>query len=874
MELRGQEAIQAFLSNPNKYKITNMGSVGASPALQQQLAMAMQPATSMAGQVPQAAQGGGGFTGFLKNVGQSLIDPFVKGGKVLAEGINYAKQGFDKGFDQDYDMRFFESGKDLGQSGLQSALGLASYAVPGAGITAGLGRAAALGGLSGALGSLSQQDFLDTNQDGKGFDFGQLALGTALGAGTGALTQGVGKAIARSRGNGAVVLDDALRGAEKNMRKAGLGDEVAATIGSTGKLGKVNSKLNALTNPQFRDKLGISLTDKQIVQAGKALQKQMPKSMRSGFEGRLLDDAIGRAQSNITQGATAGATSQTAKVAANEVQPYMPAMGDEGDVFMSTMNKANLDDATKKPLERMYNRLGVQAQAKVGKGSKAGVNWAPIRGTQDDIVKLEAARNFFGQPRTAEGLEETVQQVGRLRQEVLDNYATGFKFDVNDVQNTIPAQTLANRVTKGATKDEIGSAINNSLADFLNQVSPGMSADDLVQNRAVLGANQLQTLRDLTSQAAKNVYNNNGNFSSVGEAADFAINQFARKELGKVPGYTASNQVFSSFADMVPGMVNAYNRGAGGAYIASPRLSDNVMRYGLDFLNKGIEQGRLASAGLANKLSPVTSRVGNLADTAINNLPNIQRIGTSAAGIASTPAAQQTPDVLGMSTTGSISPDQAIMPDGTSVPMTGSTGTGMADQGSIANMFGGGSQMGMAQNPAQKIELLNVLLQATGGDLSTALQVGEVLGLGGMLGTQDPTTASGGTTKLTDKQTQFMNAGQVAADALNLLDQGATTGKLASAGNKVQEFFGAQNPIQTSYRSRLAMARGLAMNALAGANISPSEAERVAAAIPQETDEPAIARQKLQDFMQMMQMFGQSGGVSTNSMAAQPVMMY
>lgn len=111
--------------------------------------------------------------------------------------------------------------------------------------------------------------------------------------------------------------------------------------------------------------------------------------------------------------------------------------------------------------------------------------------------------------------------------------------------------------------------------------------------------------------------------------------------------------------------------------------------------------------------------------------------------------------------------------------------------------------------------------------------------------------------KQSDKESQFTNAAKSAQSALDLLEGGkAGTGKLAAVGSKISDFFGTTGVTQTDYRSNLALARGLAMNALAGANISPSEAERIASAIPQEDDEPQIAKQKLKSFIDQMKIFG------------------
>ena len=108
-------------------------------------------------------------------------------------------------------------------------------------------------------------------------------------------------------------------------------------------------------------------------------------------------------------------------------------------------------------------------------------------------------------------------------------------------------------------------------------------------------------------------------------------------------------------------------------------------------------------------------------------------------------------------------------------------------------------------------------------------------------------------TKLTEGEKKFKAAGQQAEAALRILESGqASTGKLAGIGNFFGEQFGTQSAAQTDYKSKLASARGSAVSALSGANVPPSEYARIAAMIPEETDEPQVASQKLKSFIEAM----------------------
>lgn len=122
------------------------------------------------------------------------------------------------------------------------------------------------------------------------------------------------------------------------------------------------------------------------------------------------------------------------------------------------------------------------------------------------------------------------------------------------------------------------------------------------------------------------------------------------------------------------------------------------------------------------------------------------------------------------------------------------------------------------------------------------------------------------TPKVSEKGQLFNLAAQSAQQALDLLDSGiANSGKGQAISSGFGKLFGSSSATQTDYESKLAAARGVAINALSGANVPPSEYERIADMIPVITDEPAIARQKLQSFVEIMGMYGQNMGQQQTS---------
>jgi len=142
------------------------------------------------------------------------------------------------------------------------------------------------------------------------------------------------------------------------------------------------------------------------------------------------------------------------------------------------------------------------------------------------------------------------------------------------------------------------------------------------------------------------------------------------------------------------------------------------------------------------------------------------------------------------------------------------------------------------------------------GNISAA-EANAVLSLLGMGGT---------TGKLTEKQKLFKSAGQTAGEALAMLESGqAKTGKIQGVGTTVGKFFGTQAPGQTDYLAKLDGARMAAISALSGANVPPSEYERMRNLIPEPNDEYNIAVQKLRSFQQVMETYAQSYGSDTSA---------
>ena len=164
-------------------------------------------------------------------------------------------------------------------------------------------------------------------------------------------------------------------------------------------------------------------------------------------------------------------------------------------------------------------------------------------------------------------------------------------------------------------------------------------------------------------------------------------------------------------------------------------------------------------------------------------------------------------------------------------------------QGVNAQPLGMGD-MGLAQ-PNVEAEFINLLNQ--GFSPTEAIKTLEFLGMGG-----------GG--DLTEKQTAFRDVSGSFERALAMLEGGnVETGKVANVRQKVQGFLGTIPEQEQAYRTTIGLARTQLRNALLGANMSPQEMQSIMEGIPEYSDEPAVARQKLITLIQELNYRSQGG---------------
>lgn len=454
----------------------------------------------------------------------------------------------------------------------------------------------------------------------------------------------------------------------------------------------------------------------------------------------------------------------------------------------------------------LYKDLGAQYIP-----TKQGGGLAFAKTFEKDMDTLDEALKRFDLPRNTKSLGgDLVERIGALRENSI------FTNKFNTTTGSLIDSTSDNIATSaGLTKSEATAALSNKVNQVLNRRLPTGEAGlrQLTSNKVPLNQFELHELVQKTQEAAFKIADqiDNGTFWTkpstkiLDDMTTLSVHDWARGLLGaKIPDYNYANKVFASLYRMNKGFVSSANQG-----LLAPGVSTR------DVLTA-------AGRGVQRKGAQVAERVGNILPVSALRNPVIQRLASDQ-GLTNLTR-------FGAAYGGSRQPnsyqDTYMTPPSTQENYQTST-------------FGGG-----ADPQRQKLEAFALAYSMT-GNVSQALQLANFLG-------------ASEKSQPTEKQQAFGRAASSARNALNLLESGqAGTGKIQTVKSAVGGFLGTLSPTQTEYKSQLALARSMLMNSMAGANVTPSEAKRLADAIPNETDEPAIAKQKLQTFIQELEQFSQ-----------------
>lgn len=583
-------------------------------------------------------------------------------------------------------------------------------------------------------------------------------------------------------------------------------------------------------------------------------QAEEDNLLQGTIEGGLFGGATGGALGLAGKGlsrlaglgdeAAAGATQAANQL--DELAPGLPMQGNRIGAFQG--DAADAAAAFGKAMQRaeqvgLSDLNPLQRRGLIQQARQAGLagqknNLKFVTGFEDTVRNFDDARRFFGVEKGPKATGEVADRMGNLLENtVIDSpfQATTGSLMNDDVLNQMVRGTTAKLKTRDAAQQILRDNLSNIVPEVGERIAQ-LPLDDFIAGRATLSAPELLQAKRATYEVAQKV----GKAIKAGKEvapdafAKYQIHEWAKKSLNdNIPGVEQINETFARTFEQNPGMVQAWNTGQGGNFVASPA------QIGQALFNqaRGMSGNVLEAAGNIR----AGARINIPGQQAFSNLAGVSREGLQA--LAENPQAMRA----------LIAAQQAARVAG---PMA-AVSAANAPQGQVTQQqsMGAGQPMRPAvgrQVDPMESQIQEIGLQMLANGMAPSKVEKEMDALRGIYGVG----GSGGAS--TEKQRQFANAAQSANYALNLLESGlANTGKIQSVASGVTGFFGTKTPEQTDYESNLALARGMAMNALAGANISQSEAERVAAAIPELTDEPNIAKQKLRSFINQMQSFGE-----------------
>lgn len=435
----------------------------------------------------------------------------------------------------------------------------------------------------------------------------------------------------------------------------------------------------------------------------------------------------------------------------------------------------------------------------------AGFN-DPSLSESKNILNYIKNRQLAGKTpgQTLENMTQEFARASQLKQEGLEEIGGLSRSYLEQAQNNFDDAIRY----KGLSLDKEGTGVYNDIRKtFLTGPQDAKSLDDILMRWNEAGRNakgaQKMGLSGLYADASKSL-RDVLRTTNPGGKYDIAL-----KQLSQVLGLDDEGVVAAASSAAEKTGINLpmfQNAGVYGTDIKMPAISNTISK-----ARAGLAERQLQRA-IGSQGSPVSQEIPQLLQTLIQG------------------GQRATPAVAGMMG-GQQEPQQPIQP-----------------------------QQQLPQGvDGQGINPLNLMLaqEVLNGNIS-ATEANAVLSLLGMGGTSGQ--------KLTEKQKLFKSAGQAAGEALAILESGqAKTGKVQGVGTAIGKFFGTQDPAQTDYLAKLDGARMAAISALSGANVPPSEYERMRNLIPEPNDEYNIAVQKLRAFQQVMDTYAQSYGGTESS---------
>lgn len=452
--------------------------------------------------------------------------------------------------------------------------------------------------------------------------------------------------------------------------------------------------------------------------------------------------------------------------------------------------------------------LGGKALGRLGRGGKkAGklTNIADELQSQNLVQKFDPKTGLGGKQARQEALKDVMGQLKEYGLGVTDRNVNklrlGLDAQLDDI--LLKSQQAAKKINYGTTDD------------IINEILKG----------AKIGANEAQTLTPNTQ----------------GFIVDLA------EQIQATGGDTVrSRELMKAFSGR--------DIGANVAEVSNPRAIAEAAR---QVLSKGIKKSVPAAEEVLSKMSPIYKIQDEVVRTA--NLSG--QVPVPFAGKVRTPVP------LGNLLRGGISrglrlvDDKLVSPLGSPTAQTlGSfaqspnvakalglgAGFNQEDKAAGINSLGGQPfESGNQMNQQDAVMMYQELL-AQGYNNAEAKQIMALSGVGQAR-------------NLNERQAKWQTAAETSKKALDLLDSGLVgTGPQKYLTGGIQNLFGIKSNEQVEYESAVALAATAAKNAMLGSAMTPTEQASLQPYIPEITDPPNVARQKLATFYELALQFSQT----------------
>lgn len=312
-----------------------------------------------------------------------------------------------------------------------------------------------------------------------------------------------------------------------------------------------------------------------------------------GLAGRGVQKLrAGKQLKDVSQGAVTKGGGVADALKFNEADDFLTNAEKLARLSEKGAGKLNKNQA--KGIAQQYRSMGFTTR-------KGDLTYA--KGFADDVAKIEKAREFFGLPRSNEGMSELASRVGAMREGVLDTSDKLFVTNLDEIgkqgANTVSLATN-NALSPGKAREAIKTRLEEIMVSLgvlpemgIETTQTAAGAFRYTPAALTLRAGDLQTIKKGVTEGFLRVAQKGS--KSADDMIDDQIYQWANQNLKTVPGYKPLNEVFETLYTQNPGLRRTADTSLLGAQTASVNRSPGALAMGV--LEKG--QGKIRE-GIGN----------------------------------------------------------------------------------------------------------------------------------------------------------------------------------------------------------------------------------------------------------------------------------